>query len=327
MKYQKLGNSDIQVSTIAFGAWGLGGGNVWSDMSINVKQVEELLDCASDLGINYIDTAPVYGVGVSETILGKALKGRRDRFIVQTKCCMNWRNKGGEFVYERDGKIVNKDHRASAIKKDIEESLLRMDLDYIDSMVVHRMSETVPVEETVGALNEMIQEGKIRTIVISNSKPSDLEMYQKYGNVSAVQEKFSLIDDKNRIYFDTCKKYNTTFQVYGSLEEGILTGRSYLEKQFSKGDVRESHGLLEAKNKEKLMRLYDVLEPLAEKYQCSIANLIQAWTLKQYDKISLLTGFRRTSTMENTCKVFDIVLSDTDEKIMRENARKCMEEI
>lgn len=322
MRYQKLGNSDIEVSTIAFGAWGLGGGNVWSDMSVDVKQVETLLDCAKDLGINYIDTAPVYGVGVSETILGQALKGRRDHFVVQTKCCLNWRNEGGEFVYERDGKIVNKDHHASAIKKDVEESLERMHLDYIDSMVVHRMSETVPVEETVGALNEMIQEGKIRTIVISNSKPSDLDAYQKYGKVSAVQEKFSLIDDKNREYFETCKKYGTTFQVYGSLEEGILTGRSYLEKQFGTGDVRTSHGLLTKDNKEKLERLYDVLEPLASKYNCSIANLIQAWTLKQYDKMSLLTGFRRTTTMENTCKVFDVVLSDADEKAMREKAKE-----
>lgn len=322
MKYQKLGNSDLKVSVIAFGAWGLGGGNVWSDMQVSVKQVEELLDCAKDLGINYIDTAPVYGVGTSETILGKALKGRRDHFIVQTKCCLNWRNEGGEFIYERDGKIVNKDHHADAIRKDVEDSLMRMDLDHIDSIVVHRMSDVVPVEETMGELNRLIKEGKIRTVVISNSKPSDLDEYQKYGNVSAVQEKFSLIHPDNSVYFDTCSRYNTTFQVYGSLEEGILTGRSYLEKQFGKGDVRTSSGLLE--KKDALFSLYDVLEPLSEKYDCSIANLIQAWTLKQYDNLSLLTGFRRISTMENTCKVFDIDLGDEDAEAMKEAARKIL---
>ena len=99
MKYQDLGKTDIKVSRISFGAWGLGGGKVWSDMSLDVKEISDLLDYASDLGINYIDTAPVYGIGTSEMILGKALKGRRDRFIVQTKCSLNWRNEGGEFEY------------------------------------------------------------------------------------------------------------------------------------------------------------------------------------------------------------------------------------
>ena len=140
MKYQNLGKTDIKVSRISFGAWGLGGGKVWSDMSLDVKEISDLLDYASDLGINYIDTAPVYGIGTSEMILGKALKGRRDRFIVQTKCSLNWRNEGGEFEYIRDGYTVMKDHHASAIRKDVEDSLMRMDLDCIDSMVVHRMS-------------------------------------------------------------------------------------------------------------------------------------------------------------------------------------------
>lgn len=312
MQYQKLGNTDLEVSKVAFGAWGLGGGNVWSDMSPDVALVETLLDKAKELGINYIDTAPVYGVGRSEEILGKALKGRRDNFIVQTKCSLNWRDEGGEFEYERDGKIVNKDHHATAIRKDVEDSLRRMDLDYIDSIVVHRISKVVPAEETVNELNKLVQEGKIRAYGISNSQYPDLDEYEKYGDVALVQEKFSLIDQAYRNYFDTCTKYNTTFQVYGSLEEGILTGRSYLEKSFGKGDVRNDEGLLFGEKKKALEGLYDHLEELASAYDCSIANLIQAWTLRQYDNLSLLTGFRRTSTMENTCKVFDINLSDKD---------------
>ncbi len=320
MKYQKLGNSDLDVSVIAFGAWGLGGGNVWSDMSPDVKQVEELLDAASDFGINYVDTAPVYGVGTSERILGQALKGRRDRFIVQTKCCLNWRGEGGEFEYERDGKTVCKDHRAEAIRKDVEDSLVRMQLDYIDSIVVHRMSSVVPVEETMMELQKLIEEGKIRAVVLSNSQPKDLEEYEKYGRVAAVQEKFSLLNPKKSIYFDTCAKYGTTFQVYGSLEEGILTGRSYLDRQFGKGDVRMSHGLLEEPKKSAILSLYDMLEPLADKYGCSVANLVQAWTLKQYPKLNLLTGFRRVSTMENTCRVFDTEISEEDAAAMNQAA-------
>ena len=180
MKYQDLGKTDIKVSRISFGAWGLGGGKVWSDMSLDVKEISDLLDYASDLGINYIDTAPVYGIGTSEMILGKALKGRRDRFIVQTKCSLNWRN----------------DHHASAIRKDVEDSLMRMDLDCIDSMVVHRMSSVVSPEETMNELQKLIKEGKIRTVFLSNSTPDDLKEYSKYGLVAGVQEKFSLLSQK-----------------------------------------------------------------------------------------------------------------------------------
>ena len=132
MKYQKLGKTDLNASVVAMGAWGIGGGTVWPDMALGVKDVENLLDAAIDLGVNYIDTAPVYGTGVSEDLLGKALKGRRDKFLVQTKCSLNWRGDGGNFHYERDGVTVNNDTSARAVKQDVEDSLKRMGLDYIE---------------------------------------------------------------------------------------------------------------------------------------------------------------------------------------------------
>ena len=97
MKTQKLGRSDIDVSVVALGTWGLGGGSVWSDRDSTVGEARSLLDACTDFGINYIDTAPVYGTGVSETLLGEALKGRRHDFVLQTKCSLNWRNEGGNF--------------------------------------------------------------------------------------------------------------------------------------------------------------------------------------------------------------------------------------
>ena len=312
MKYQKLGNTDIEVSRISFGAWGIGGGNVWSDMSVDVRHVRDLLDHSYDLGINYIDTAPVYGVGTSEKILGEALKGCRDRFIVQTKCCLNWRNEGGEFEYVRDGYTVNKDHHASAIRKDVEDSLVRMSLDHIDVEVVHRMSSVVPVEETMSELNKLIEEGKIRAVIISNSEPQNYEEYAKYGVIAGVQEKFSLLSDDKRRYFDTLKKYGAVFQVYGSLDEGILAGPAILEKTFGADDIRSKSKWMKEPGRTALKKMYEMLAPLCEKYNCSYANLVQAWTLRQDPNINLLTGFRRFATMDDTCKVFDISLSDED---------------
>ena len=323
MKYQNLGATDIKVSQVAFGCWGLGGGGVWSDMTLDVATVANLLDAAADLGINYLDTAPVYGIGTSETILGQALKGRRDKFVVQTKCCLNWRDEGGEFEYERDGKTVNKDHHATAIRKDVEDSLKRMELDYIDSMVVHRMSSVVPVEETMGELNKMIEEGKIGAILISNSTPAHLDEYEKYGLVAGVQEKFSLVTDEQRVYFDTCAKYDATFQTYGSLEEGFLTGLAFYERTgFGEGDIRSRPRFNTEPVRSAMMDMLRSFEPLTEKYGCSMTNLVQAWTLAQYDKISLLTGFRRVQTMEDTCKAFDITLSPEDLTFMTEAAAK-----
>ena len=322
MKYQNLGKTDIKVSRISFGAWGLGGGKVWSDMSLDVKEISDLLDYASDLGINYIDTAPVYGIGTSEMILGKALKGRRDRFIVQTKCSLNWRNEGGEFEYIRDGYTVMKDHHASAIRKDVEDSLMRMDLDCIDSMVVHRMSSVVSPEETMNELQKLIKEGKIRTVFLSNSTPDDLKEYSKYGLVAGVQEKFSLLSQKQRRYFDACKEYGTMFQAYGVLEEGGLTSRNVVATQWPEEDVRSTRIWSKEPMRSAVLELFDQLEPLCEKYGCSMANLVQAWTLTQYENLNLLTGFRRRQTMADTVKVLDLKVEDADLALITEAAEK-----
>ena len=313
MKYQKLGSSDIEVSKIAFGAWGLGGGSVWADMSPDVRSASHLLDIAEETGINYIDTAPVYGTGASEEILGKALQGRRDRFILQTKCSLNWRQGDGNFHYERDGYTVNNCTSAAAVRKDVEESLLRMNTDYIDVIVVHYVCPSWPVSETMASLNELIKEGKIRAAGLSNSQPADLDEYAKYGNIALVQEQYSLIAPLHgRAYFDTCRKHGTTFQVYGALEEGFLTGPEQLARSFKKGDIRARLPWYEEDHREKLKTFYETLSDLPAKYNCSWAVLFEAWTMTQYDDMNLLIGFRREETIRDTVKCLDIHLTPED---------------
>lgn len=192
MKFQKLGNTDIDVSVVALGTWGLGGGSVWTDGDSTVEDAKRLLDICHEHGVNYIDTAPVYGTGVSEELLGKALKGRRNDFVLQTKCSLNWRNEGGNFHYERDGYTVNNDTRASAVKKDVEDSLRRMGTDYLDSVIVHYVCGSFPVEETVGALENLVREGKIRTYGLSNSQPADLSAYQEAAETYPLYRNFSV---------------------------------------------------------------------------------------------------------------------------------------
>lgn len=323
MKYQKLGKTDLNASVVSFGTWGVGGGSVWSDSNLTVKDLEKLLDTATDLGINYIDTAPVYGTGASEEMLGKALKGgRRDRFLLQTKCSLNWRNEGGNFHYERDGYTVENDTSAKAVRKDVEDSLRRLQTDYLDIMVVHYVCNDWAVQETMGAFQDMIREGKIRAVGLSNSKPHDLDEYEKYGNIALVQEQYSLLAPYHgEEYFPTAKNHNAVFQVYGALEEGFLTRPDFVDRSFPKGDVRGKLPWIHEPIKSEIHNLFKVMEPLTEKYSCTYSNLIQAWTLKQFPNINLLTGFRHIETMENTCRSLDINLSDEDVKLLSEAAK------
>ena len=324
MKYQKLGKTDLNASVVSFGTWGLGGGSVWSDLSVTVPQVESLLDAATDLGINYIDTAPVYGTGVSEELLGQALKnGRRDRFLLQTKCSLNWRRDGGNFHYERDGYTVCNDTSARAIRQDVEDSLKRMQTDCIDVLVVHYVCKSWPVEETMGALQDLIRQGKIRAVGLSNSQPADLEEYEQYGTVALVQEQYSLLAPYHGAdYFGAAARHNTVFQVYGALEEGFLTADGFVDRDFPKTDVRGKLPWIHEPIKGSIHALFDqVLTPLTRKYNCSYSNLVQAWTLAQFPGMNLLTGFLRRETMENTCKSLDLILDPADIALMSEAAK------
>ena len=329
MKYQKLGNTDIDVSVVSLGAWGLGGGSVWTDHNSTVEETKSLLDACLDAGVNYIDTAPVYGTGVSEQLLGEALQGRRDQFVLQSKCSLNWRNEGGNFHYEREGYTVNNDTRAKAVKKDVEDSLLRMKTDYLDSVIVHYVCKSFPVEETVQALEELVQEGKIRTYGLSNSQPADLDEYMNVPSmvkgVALVQEFFSILSPfHGRDYFDTCRKYNTVFQTYGVLEEGFLTSPEFMEKKFAKTDIRSRIPWVQEEYKEGLRKAFAIWKPMCEAHHCSYAALVEAWALTQYDRMNLLVGMRRPQSVMDTVKSVDIVLTP-EEVCMMEEAVKAIQ--
>ena len=333
MKYQELGRSGILVSKVALGTWGLGGGSVWTDRDSTEEEAVRLLDACHERGINYIDTAPVYGTGVSEELLGKALQGRRHDFILQTKCSLNWRGEGGNFHYERDGYTVNNDTRAAAVRKDVEDSMRRMRTDYIDSVIVHYVCKSFPVEETVGALEDLKKEGKIRTYGLSNSRPSDLDEYwqavpEGSSGVSLVQEFFSILSPfHGRDYFEACGRYGTLFQTYGVLEEGFLTSPEFMERQFAKTDIRSRIPWVEEEKKEGLRKAFRVWEEIRAAHGCSFSNLAEAWALSQYDGMSLLVGMRSPSSAADTAGCVDLSLSPDEIRIMEEAARPIQVEV
>ena len=314
MRYQKLGNTDLNVSVLALGTWALGGGSVWTDRDSTSAEAARLLDACRDVGVNYVDTAPVYGTGASEELLGQALLGRRHDFILQTKCSLNWRGEGGNFHYSRDGYTVNNDTRPEAIRRDVEDSLRRMKTDYIDSVIVHYVCKSFPVAETVGALEDLIREGKIRAYGLSNSQPDDLHDYlsapERKVGAAVVQEFFSVLSPfHGRDYFPICRENGVSFQTYGVLEEGFLTGPAFLEKAFRKTDIRARLPWNEAEKQEGLRRAFALWQPICAAHGCSYAALVEAWALTQYEKMSLLVGMRRPENLHDNLKCLELKLT------------------
>lgn len=323
MKTMQLGTSNLNASVVSIGAFGIGGGNTWSDTSVTVNSVSSLLDAAIDLGVNLIDTAPVYGLGNSEEILGKALKGRRDKFLIQTKGGLNWRDAQGQLEYVRDGKHVYRNLGAASIRKDLEDCLRRLQTDCIDIFITHRQSDQVPVEETMGELMKLIGEGKMRAVGISNASPEILRAYWQVGPVALVQEKFSILAPGNgKEYIPACEEMGTSFQVYASLEAGALTGPQNLGRSFPDGDVRQKNRWFSKEMQPSMQALFDGWKPLTEKYNCSYSNLVQAWTLRQSKGLNLLTGVRHIESLMDTCRAVDIELSDEELASMQADCEK-----
>lgn len=329
MRYSKLGNSEINVSRIALGTWGLGGGSVWSDHDSTEAEARDLLSACRDFGINYIDTAPVYGTGESERLLGEALKGRRHDFILQSKCSLNWRNEGGNFHYSRDGYTVNNDTRPAAIVRDVEDSLRRMQTDYLDTVIVHYVCKSFPVSDTVEALERLKEQGKIRAYGLSNSQPEDLNEYQSVGgHVDLVQEFFSILSPfHGRDYFPVCEKHGTTFQTYGVLEEGFLTSPAFMERTFVKTDIRSRIPWVQPEYKAGLRKAFDLWEPIREAHNCSFPQLFEAWALQQHPNMSLLVGMRKPANVENNAKCLDLVLTPAELAAMEEAAKPIQVEV
>ena len=332
MEYKYLGNSELKVSVIALGTWGLGGGSVWSDRDSTAAEATRLLDVCRDHGINYIDTAPVYGTGASEELLGAALAGRRQDFILQTKCSLNWRGEGGNFHYSRDGYTVNNDTRPEAIRRDVEDSLRRMKTDWLDSVIVHYVCKSFPTADTVGVLEDLIREGKIRAYGLSNSQPADLEEYQnapqRRQGVSVVQEFFSILSPfHGREYFPFCAKYNTSFQTYGVLEEGFLTGPEFLERRFAKTDIRSRIPWVEEKYHAGLRRAFEAWSPLCRAHGCSFAQLVEAWALAQHPNMSLLVGMRKPENVADTVRCLELRLSQEELASMEETVKSIQVEV
>ena len=322
MKYLQIG--DMKVSLLAIGTWGMGGGTSWSDA--DDQESIDIIHKGAELGINFIDTAPVYGTGHSEEVVGKALAGRRSSYILSTKCTMQWRDSNGTKMYERDGQTVYKCFSRESLRGDLEGSLKRLNTDYIDIYITHRQPDDISlIPDIYNTLDKFLREGKIRAIGISNSTAQHLAEYQKCGPIALVQEKFSLLETKlAEDYVPLCEKSNVLFQAFSVLERGLLGGKIGKDYILQKGEARTTIKWFEAVKLPGILAMLEGWKSICEKYSCSMANLVIAFTLNYSKSLNVLFGVRRIENLLDTAKSIDFHLEQEDCEKMRKDISRTL---
>lgn len=306
MNQKPLGPSGINASVIGLGAWVLGGGSVWGRDPDDRESVRTI-QAALDLGINLVDTAPAYGFGRSERIVGQALKGRRDRAVIATKCGLWWEDGRGSFFANFDGRPVHRSLRPDTLQLEIEHSLKRLGTDYIDLYQTHWPSappDFTPIAETMATLLKLKDQGKIRSIGVSNVSPAELEEHLRCGGVVSDQFRYSMLSRAaEKDILPLCAEQGLATLTYMSLEQGLLTGKVGMHRVFDPAEFRSNQAwnpwFLQS-NRRRVLDLLAGWQDLTAKYACSLAQLVLAWTAAQPGVTHVLAGARtETQLREN----------------------------
>ena len=324
MKKIVIGGSGIEASAVAMGAWAIGGDSNWgpSDDSESIKTIHR----ARDLGITLLDTAPAYGLGHSEEVVGKALADRREKYILSTKCGLRWDTSEGYLHMERDGVKLMRNSKASSLAVELEKSLSRLKTDYIDIYIVHWQAAPefpVPISETMEFLMKAKKEGKIRAIGASNLNREQFGEYVREGQLDLIQEKYSILDQgKGDLFFDLCDKNRVTFQAYSPLERGILTGKYGPGTPVNMVRAKQNIRWYREENLPKIAALTEKWAALCEKYRCTMTHLVIAWTAAQGNgfNVSVVTGARTIPQIEENVKGGAVSLDAADIDSMRQDA-------
>jgi aryl-alcohol dehydrogenase-like predicted oxidoreductase len=307
MRQRALGQSGIEASVIGLGTWAIGG---WMWGGTDERDAIDALKASIDRGITLIDTAPAYGLGRSEQIVGQAIAGRRDEVLLATKCGLVWdTNKGTPFVMQ-NGHQIHRYLGPESIKRECEQSLRRLGTDHIDLYQTHWQDATTPIEETMSALLQLKREGKICAIGVSNATIEQIVEYGAVGAVDTDQEKYSMLDrNLEAVHLPHLLKNNIAFLAYSPLANGLLSGKMTPARSFSGDDLRRNNARFTDENRQWVAKVLRELEPIATQHAATIAQIVIAWTLEQPGVTHALVGGRnRKQALENAA-AGDVVLS------------------
>ena len=285
-----LGGLGILASTIGQGTWAMGG---WMWGGTDEAQSVKAIRAAIDEGVTLIDTAPAYGLGKAEEIVGEAIAGRRDEVVIATKCGLVWHTGKGTHFFDENGQRVHRYLGRDSIFVEVEQSLRRLRTDYIDLYITHWQDTTTPVAETMGALLDLKRQGKIRAIGVSNVMPGTLKEYMAIGQVDAIQERFSMIDrGVESDLLPICRKNNVSVLSYSSLALGLLSGKIGPGRTFEGDDLRKDDPRFAPASLGRVASFMKEIEPVAASRQATPAQIVIAWTVARPGITYALCGAR-----------------------------------
>ncbi len=298
MQHTPLGRSSLSVSPVILGAWAMGG---WFWGGSDDSQSIDAIRAAVDAGITSIDTAPVYGFGHSEDVVGRGISGIRDRVQLMTKVGLRWDTEEGEHFFDTEdpkGKSwrITRNLRPASIKWEVEQSLRRLNVEHIDLIQCHWPDPSTPISDSMGALAALVQDGKVGAVGVSNFSAEQMtEAQSALGDVplASNQPQYSLLDRRiERSVLPHCLDQQIGVVVYSPMARGILTGRVTMEREFPKSDGRSSDPMYHPENRRVILDALDAIRGVADSHGVSLANLVVAWTLHQPGITGALVGAR-----------------------------------
>jgi aryl-alcohol dehydrogenase-like predicted oxidoreductase len=295
MEKRKLGKSEIEVSAIAFGAWAIGG---WMWGGADSKDAVKAMETAIDNGMTTIDTASVYGFGLSEELVGKAIRGKRTKVQVLTKFGMSWNGTKGEYYFDSTDNNGNpiKIYKFSSKEQVIEDcnsSLKRLKTDYIDLFQIHWPDSTTPVQETMEALEILISKGKIRAGGVCNYSAELVREADRVFSLASNQVPYSMVNRKiEGELVPLCIEKNIGILAYSPMQRGLLTGKIQKDHHFNEGDNRPSTPYYKEPNFSSILKIVESIRPVADNHKATIAQVVLNWTMNRPGITCVLAGAR-----------------------------------
>lgn len=323
MQFRKLGKSDLELSVITFGAWAAGG---WMWGKTERKDAVEAIRAAYDVGVTSIDTAPIYGQGTSEEIVGEAIKGiPRNKVQILTKFGMRWDLAKGDFAFkskDNSGKEIEiyKYAGKEGVIKECEDSLKRLGTDYIDLLQIHWPESTTPIAETFEAVATLIQQGKVRYAGVCNYNAAQMAEAEKVVPLVSNQIPFSMVN--RGVEAETvpyCINNNKSVLAYSPLERGLLTGKITPEYKFQEGDHRATNRFFTTESIEKTNAFLLKIKPIAEAQGVTLSQLVLRWTIERAGITIALAGARNAQQAVQNAKAIDVKLTAAEIKFIDEN--------
>lgn len=300
MTHRQLGTSDIELSAVGLGCMGM------SEFYHSSNDVDStrVIQRALDIGVNFFDTSDMYGPFTNEKLLGKAIEGRRDEAVIATK-----------FAIQRgeDGSFKGISGQPAYVKQACDASLQRLGIDTIDLYYQHRVDPQTPIEETVGAMAELVAEGKVRYLGLSEAAPDTLRRAFAVHPISALQTEYSLWSrDPEDGILDACKELGVTFVAYSPVGRGFLTGAIRSIDDLEATDYRRKSPRFQGANFQKNLDVVDKVKELAEIKGCSTGQLALAWLLAREDFVVPIPGTTKLSRIEENAAATNVEITEED---------------